>query len=94
MSNYMIYLVPAYAIGLFILINKSNVKEKYRYYQMQNVIILFIISLIFNVCIMIKSTIYEKIKYAVKAEYIYDEDTRVMSDHYPLLVEFDFDNKK
>ncbi|MBP6281516.1 MAG: ankyrin repeat domain-containing protein [Leptotrichiaceae bacterium] len=46
MSNYMIYLVPAYAIGLFILINKSNVKEKYRYYQMQNVIILFIISLI------------------------------------------------
>lgn len=36
----------------------------------------------------------ELAKYAVKAEYIYDEDTKVMSDHYPLLVEFDFDNKK
>jgi hypothetical protein len=32
------------------------------------VTVIFIISLIFNVCIMIKSTIYEKIKYAVKAE--------------------------
>jgi exodeoxyribonuclease-3 len=33
----------------------------------------------------------ELAKYAVRAEYIYDEDTEVMSDHYPLLVEFQFD---
>ncbi|MDR2087011.1 MAG: endonuclease/exonuclease/phosphatase family protein [Dysgonamonadaceae bacterium] len=29
-------------------------------------------------------------KYAVRAEYIYDADTDMMSDHYPLLVEFEF----
>jgi exodeoxyribonuclease-3 len=29
-------------------------------------------------------------KYAVSADYIYDEDTDNMSDHYPLLVEFKF----
>ena len=35
----------------------------------------------------------ELAKYAVSADYIHDEDTDAMSDHYPLLVEFKFNIK-
>ena len=32
----------------------------------------------------------ELAKYAVSADYLHDDDTNTMSDHYPLLVEFEF----